>query len=48
MIYFFRDDFGFKDITVLNLNPDPNITKNQMFNCQPYPFGLDPVNEWKI
>ncbi len=32
-------------VTVFNLNPDSNATSNRMFNGQPYPFGLDPVNQ---
>jgi hypothetical protein len=41
---FFSEEFNFDKITVLDLNPDTNITKDVMFSGSSYPFGLDPVN----
>lgn len=36
-------DFEFEKVTVLDLNPDTNITENVMFSGSSYPFGMDPV-----
>ncbi len=43
-ILFKRKEFEFEKITVLNLNPDFRVQTEQMYNGNPYPFGLDPVN----
>ena len=42
---FKRKDFDFEHHTVLNLNPDPTVTKDLMFNGNPYPAGIDPVSD---
>lgn len=36
-------NFTFDEITILQLNPDPNPPSMQMYNGNPYPFGLDPM-----
>ena len=42
--YFFRNNFTFNEITVLDLNPDYNAASMRMYDGNPYPFGLDPVS----
>lgn len=36
-------NFTFEEITMLQLNPDPNPPSMQMYSGNPYPFGLDPM-----
>lgn len=36
-------NFTFNEVTSLQLNPDPNPPSMQMYNGNPYPFGLDPI-----
>jgi V-type H+-transporting ATPase subunit a len=37
------EEFDFEKISVFNLNPDPTVKQDLMFNGNPYPFGLDPI-----
>lgn len=38
------DEFDWSGVTSFYLNPNPNVTDNQMYSGTPYPFGLDPVS----
>ena len=42
-IVFTRYDFDWEKHMNLDLNPDFNVSQNQMYSGSPYPFGLDPV-----
>ena len=45
-IFFYSNEFDFGKITTFDLNPDPNTQTNKMFSGNPYPFGMDPVNDF--